>query len=250
MAKISYLCKKVQMKNGKRSEQDNDAIPTGDDSGAMATDSTGGLENDRDRSDIRMYEEGLAIGDNAHSDLSERARRRAESERLIAIAKHNGNYIEHRDVLSWGTRLLKKTGESEVIVAHTDRRVYKLKDPYAKSPLKGNVHPEDVIFEHLVHNKYFPETRYTFEGISEDLGDVRIILSQKFIESVKRPSKKHLEKALAEKGIFPDGRYSYGNEEISITDLTGDNALLGEDGNVYFIDPIINFKKPVRDVIG
>lgn len=35
-----------------------------------------------------------------------------------------------------------------------------------------------------------------------------------------------------------------------MTDVTGDNALLGADGKVYFIDPIINFKKPVREILG
>ncbi len=37
--------------------------------------------------------------------------------------------------------------------------------------MKGSVQPEDAIVEHLVHNKYFPETTYRFEGISDDAGD-------------------------------------------------------------------------------
>lgn len=127
--------------------------------------------------------------------------------------------------------------------------VFKVKDPYAKSPLKCNVQPEDAIYEHLVHNKYFPETAYKFVGISDDLGDVRIVLSQQLVESVMHPTQKQIEIALAEKGLYPEGKYSYGNDEISVTDIAGDNALLGLDGKVYFIDPIIDFKKPVEDIL-
>ena len=36
---------------------------------------------------------------------------------------------------------------------------------------------------------------------------------------------------------------------MSVTDVEGDNVLLGEDGTLYFIDPIIRFKKPLREII-
>ena len=72
--------------------------------------------------------------------------------------------------------------------------------------------PEDAIYEHLVHNRYFPETRYTFEGISEDMGDLRIVLSQDFVDSVDNATGEQIEAALAEKGIYPEGKYGYGND--------------------------------------
>ncbi|MBD5340404.1 MAG: hypothetical protein HDR94_02410 [Bacteroides sp.] len=242
--------KDVTLQHGNRSEQDNDALSAGDDGGGVAVDSTGETPESRDRSDIRVYEEGLAAGDNAHSEYSERDRREAESERLVSISKQNDHYIDKNEILSRGTRYSKGTGESEVIIDSENGRVYKVKDPYAKSPMKGNVQPEDAIFEHLVHNKYFPETRYRFEGISEDMGDARIVLSQKYVESYGQPTQAQIEAALADKGLLPEGKYRYGNEEISVTDVSGDNALLGADGKVYFIDPIIDFKKPVKEILG
>lgn len=240
----------VNLQHGNGSEQDNDVLSAADDGGRVVEDTAGGVEADRDRSDIRVYEEGLASGDHAYSDYSERNRREAESERLVGIARENGQFRERKEIISLGTHIKKRTGESEVVIDNKNGRVYKIKDPYAKSPMKGNVQPEDAIYEHLVHNKYFPETRYRFEGISEDLGEARIVLSQGYIESVGRPTQEQIEAALAEKGLYPDGKYTYGNEEVSVTDVTGDNALLGIDGKVYFIDPIINFKKPVREIIG
>ncbi|MBD5351903.1 MAG: hypothetical protein HDR86_03645 [Bacteroides sp.] len=242
--------KDVTLQHGNGPEQDNDALSAGDDGGRMAADPAGVVAGDRDRSDIRVYEEGLASGNNAHSEYSERDRREAESERLVSLAKQSGQYLDRNEILSRGTRYSKGTGESEVTIDQENGRVYKVKNPYAKSPMKGNVQPEDAIYEHLVHNKYFPETRYKFEGISEDMGDARIVLSQGYVESVGQATKEQIESALAERGLLPEGQYRYGNEEISVTDVTGDNALLGADGKVYFIDPIIDFKKPVREILG
>ena len=240
----------VTSQYGNRSEQNNDGLAEREDRGRVAGDTAGSVEADRDRSDIRVYEEGLGTSSLTHSEYSERTRRNAESERLVGIARTNGQFLDRHDVLSRGDKHKKSSGESEVSIDYDNKRVYKIKNPYAKSPMKGNVQPEDAILEHLVHNKYFPETRYQFEGISEDIGDARIVLSQDYIESVGQPTEEQIEAALAEKGLLPDGKYRYGNDEISVTDVTGDNALLGADGKVYFIDPIIDFKKPVREIIG
>ena len=234
---------------GNGPQQDNDGS-AGNDSGTVARDAAGSVASNRDRSTIRSYEEGLAAHQYAHTDDSERNRREKESERLVGIAKANGQYFDRDRKSVVGTKNAKSTGESEVYVDKDGKKIYKVKDPYAKSPMKGDVQPEDVIYEHLVHNKYFPETAYGFEGISDDMGDVRIVLSQDYVESVGQPTTEQIESALAEKGLLPEGRYTYGNEEISVTDVTGDNALLGADGKVYFIDPIINFKKPVKEILG
>lgn len=236
--------------DGNRPEQNNDGKWSSD-GGSVVTDSAGSVEGYRDRSDIRVYEAGLASEQDGNTEYSERDRREAESERLVSIAKQHGQYIHSADYNKLGIKKSKQSGESIVYDNHdADGRIYKVKDPYAKSPMKGNVRPEDAIYEHLVYNKYFPETAYRFEGISDDLGDVRIVLSQGYVESAGQPTKAQIEAALAEKGLLPEGKYTYGNDEVSVTDVTGDNALLGADGKVYFIDPIINFKKPARDILG
>jgi hypothetical protein len=230
------------------SERDNDGRQRTD-SGGVVENSTRGLEADRDRSDIRVFEETLAAQHNDDSEYSERNRREAESERLVSVAKDNGKYISREETKQLGKVYPKSTGESIVYIDKNNNKVYKVKDPYAKSPMKHGVQPEDVIYEHVVHNLLFPETRYKFEGVSDVNGDVRMVLSQKLVKSVGQPTKNQIDAALAERGLKPDGRYSYSNEYVTVTDVTGDNALLGSDGKVYFIDPIIGFKKPVSDVL-
>lgn len=46
------------------------------------------------------------------------------------------------------------------------------------------MHAQDAIYEHLIHNILFPNTRYHLEGISEDADGVRIVLSQKYIPDI------------------------------------------------------------------
>ena len=229
-------------------EQDSDGGRQGDGTG-MADDSTRSVEGNRDGSDLRVFEEGLDTSYNKYSEYSERNRREAESERLVNIAKQHGLFVSKEVISTFTGKRSKRTGESVVYINRQAGKVIKVKDPYAKSAMKSGVQPEDAVFEHLVHNLLFPETAYTLEGISEEMGDVRIVLSQKLIQNPKQPTKEQIAEALAARGLFPEDNYSFGNELVSVTDIEGDNALLGEDGRVYFIDPIIRFKKPLREII-
>ena len=98
----------------------------------------------------------------------------------------------------------------------------------------------------------FPNTKYTFIGIGEDIGDIRIILSQKAVRAFKRPSNQqiinYLENYL---GLKQEDKYTWGNEYYAITDVgaDSDNVLLGEDDEMYFIDPLIKLKKNAKEVI-
>lgn len=200
------------------------------------------------RGDIRVFEQGLG-GEHSWSDAdSERDIRQAVSQRLVEIAQENGLFIPLANTKNLGEKYPGRTGESTVYIDEVASKVYKVKNPYAKSALK-KVAPQDAIYEHIVHNLLFPEAPYKFEGISKDVDGVRIVLSQPFIENKGRASQSQIEQALAARGLYPDGRYSYGNDYVSVTDVEGDNVILGEDGTVYFIDPIIKFKKPATEII-
>jgi len=229
-------------------EQTSDVGRKADGAG-MADDSTREVLGASNRSDLRVFEEGLDTSYNEYSEYSERTRRTAESERLVNIAKQHEMFIPAEVTKTLTDRHPKRTGESVVYIDINGGKVTKVKDPYAKSAMKSGVQPEDAAFEHLVHNLLFPETEYTFEGISEEMGNVRIVLSQNYIPTYGQPTTEQIAEALAARGLFPEDNYSFGNEFVSVTDVEGDNVLLGEDGTVYFIDPIIRFKKPLREII-
>lgn len=219
------------------------------DSARVADDTARVLPRNSNGSDLRVFEEGLDTSYNEYSEYSERNRRTTESERLVNIAKQRGLYITIKVIKTLAGKHPKRTGESVVYVDTETGNVIKVKDPYAKAAMKSGVKPEDAAFEHIVHNLLFPETAYTLEGICEDIGDVRIVLSQGLIQSYNQPTKEQIAEALAARGLFPEDNYSFGNEFVSVTDVEGDNVLLGENGTIYFIDPIIRFKKPLHEII-
>ena len=209
-------------------------------------------EADSDRSDIRMFEVGLSAKQSRDYEQSTgNAAQEAESNSLIAIAKDNGLFVAKSEWENLGDRKRLPSGESIVYLSPDGQEVIKLRNPFAKSAIK-QMHASDAIYEHLIHNILFPNTRYRFKGISEDIGGVRIVLSQRYISDVFTiPTQAEIDRYLVEGlGFEKESRYFYGNEWIAITDVFADGDNVLADGeNLYFIDPIIMFKKPAHEVL-
>ena len=171
---------------------------------------------------------------------------RRESRALIDAAKHVGCFVDRTAVP--GTRYTIRTGESEVRLVQKDGLYYKIKNPFAKQNLKR--HPaEYMLFEHVVHNILFPDCRLDFLGVTEDFHEARLVFRQVAVRSDTRPDEKMIEHDLSERGLFPEGRYDFGNEYVKVTDVgqDGDNVLLDDAGFLRFIDPIIGFKPPLLE---
>jgi len=209
------------------------------------------VQADSDRSDIRVFETG--VSSQRHGDYRQSTRNAEEEEcnRLIEIAKAHGLYIDKVDWDKFGNRRRTPTGESVVFLSKDGRTYTKMKSPFAKAPMKHTL-PEDIIYEHLIHNILFPDTRYRFVGISEDSKGIRIVLQQKNISYIFRiPTQEMIDNYLIhELGLSKEDKYFYGNEYLAITDVSNvsDNVLCDEDGRLYFIDPIIRLKKSGREV--
>ena len=209
-------------------------------------------EADSDRSDIRVLETGLSAEQYGNYEQGTgNAAQENEGNRLIAIAKVKHLYIDKKDWDKYGDRKRLPSGESIVYLSEDGKKITKIRNPYAKSTIK-QMHAQDVIYEHLVHNLLFPNTRYHFEGIGEDIDGVRIILSQNYIsDTFSTPSQKEIDCYLIEGlGLKIENRYFYANDFIAITDVStaGDNVLT--DGErLYFIDPIIKMKRPAIEVL-
>lgn len=211
---------------------------------------------DLDRRDIRVLEKEIhdqSYGDSedGQTTLEQTRAEQVEIARLFKIAKENGLFIDRETINQYGDKLCTKTGECEIFYNEKEGVVYKVKDPFAKWVIK-ELHAEDLIYEHIVHNILFPNTRYKFIGIAEDEGNIRIVLTQPFISTCKaHPTDDEIIYHLKTLGLEPDGLYFYGNEYVSVTDIgtASDNVLKDDNGELYFIDPIIKFKKPALEVI-
>ena len=139
-----------------------------------------------------------------------------------------------------GNRRMIPTGESIVFLSKDGSVFTKMKSPFSKAPLEQS-HPEDIIYEHLIHNMLFPGTRYRFIGISEDIKGIRIVLQQKNISSMFRvPTPKMIDDYLRnELGLTKEGKYFYGNEYLAITDISNlsDNVLCDEMESYFSLIP-------------
>ena len=204
------------------------------------------VQADSDRSDIRVFETGLSTQQYGDNRQSTRTAEEEECLRLIKIAKEQGLYIDKSDWGKFGDRRMIATGESIVFLSEDGTTFTKMKSPFAKAPMK-HILPEDIIYEHLIHNILFPSTRYRFVGFSEDIKGIRIVLQQRNISDMFQvPSQKTIDDYLINQlGLTKEDRYFYGDEYLAITDVSNvsDNVLCDEDGKLYFIDPIIRLKK-------
>lgn len=173
---------------------------------------------------------------------------REESSILIAAAKRVGCFVNAKDVP--GTKYTIRSGESEVRLVQKDRVYFKIKNPFAKSHLKK--HPERfALYEHIIHNILFPECVLDFIGVSEDFHEVRLVYRQNAVRSVDRPDDQTISQYLEMFGLHPAERYCFGNDYLFVTDIgqDSDNVLQDADGNLFFIDPIIGFRKPLCELL-
>ena len=175
---------------------------------------------------------------------------RLASDCLISAARESGDYIDPSRISEFGELKGKQSGESAVYYDAKTDTYTKVKNPSAKSALK-HTSPSDWLYEHIIHNILFPESRYEFKGVTEELRDVRLVLVQKGVSAVKRATDKQVESIMGRMGLTLEDRYFFGNEVLAVTDVgeRGDNVLMADDGTIFFIDPLIRLKKPAKEVI-
>ena len=169
---------------------------------------------------------------------------------LTGIAKDTGLWVDDNQVAALGDLVSKRTGESEVYWNKSENSFYKIKSPEAKRPLK-HTGETDWVYEHIIHNILFPECAYELIGVTAKIREIRVVLKQRAVKTESFPTLQMIESALSSKGLVKEDRFFYGDGVVSVTDVGehGDNVLLGDDGQVYFIDPLIRLHKPAEEVI-
>ena len=169
---------------------------------------------------------------------------------LIAVAKTANLFLPRERIKTLGDVVSKRTGESSVLWNRSENAFYKIKDPDAKRPIK-HTSATDWPYEHIIHNILFPECSYEFVGVTDDCGELRIVLKQCAVSTESFPEKEQVVQALAKRGLYQEDRYFFGDGIVSVTDVSehGDNVLLGDDGKIYFIDPLIRLHFPAIETI-
>lgn len=238
--------------NGETERDNTEQRP---DSGGLREQPAGEAPRGSDGVDIMVLGAQLPTERLGDFEKGSRAEQEEIGHHIIENAKRNGVFIDRSTLNSLGDRVVGVSGESVVYIDEANNRVVKVKDPYAKTNLKGHA-ASDALYEHIVHNLLFPNTQYRLLGISDDaIGDVRFVLEQDYMAKGFTPATQadidwYLTHELGLTKVEKPYLH-YENDYYSITDVDagGDNVLIDEDGAICFIDPIIKFKKPAVEVV-
>lgn len=206
------------------------------------------------RWDTLPYEEGLWTVEAGDKLGSPKPTVRQESKRLIEVAKAVGDYIPSTVWETYGKKVETPTAESVVFTDEKNNRVVKFKDPFVVC-FKDDFHL-DALYLHHVHNRFFGNSEYRFLGVSKDpnVGGVRLVFEQPFINSILRPTKEDVVRWFTDRGFhLSDNGFFYTDGYVSFTDVVdrqdSDNCIKDKDGNLYFIDPMIVLDKPAKEII-
>lgn len=212
------------------------------------------VEIRRDKGSIRVLETRLAPTHREYPDSSEgnfdrRSDQEREGKRLIETAKSEGLFIEPGSFAS----LPRIPGQSRESIVYNDKqngRVIKIMDPFAAESMSNNS-PFDELYRHIIHNIYFPESRYEFLGVTTNhRGDeVRFVLAQPWVDSYERVTDAEADRFIKEHGFGPLDGYKRQNDDVVVFDFYGSNILKDADGNLHLIDPMFSFKRDPRDII-
>lgn len=95
-------------------------------------------------------------------------------------------------------------------------------------------------FERLVlHSLYFPEAPLRFEGVVEHDCQLDGVLSQPDIVASRGAWRSESESMMATRGFVRRSGDDYTDERLKVEDLHSGNVLVGEDGTLLVIDPVI-----------
>lgn len=207
------------------------------------------FSTDSDRSYVRMLEERMAFEQNSDWTSGSRKAQESFSRQLVDAARSIGIYYTKEQCEDFGCFVPIRSGESKVYENANQGLIYKIRNPFAKLHLKSQ-DLRCVLYEHVIHNLLFPETRYAFVGITGEDYDARIVYSQKLFFEDHFPVQSQIEQRLLEIGMQKEPYYYFGNEYVSVTDVNenSDNVLLSSDA-ILFIDPVIKLKKSPEEII-
>ena len=224
------------------------------DNGRVSEPSSRAVALQSDRGRIRVLEAESAPSSRNYSgdiegDYARRQDQDAEGRRIIEAAKKNGLFIEP-ERFSELKKSQQPSKESLVYYDLDNNRVIKIKDPFAAEGMTDNI-PFDELYQHIIHNLFFPESKYDFLGVTTNYrGDeVRFVLSQDYIESIGRTSDVEASNFVKQHGFKPIDGYWYENDDIVVADFYGANMLKDAYGNLHLIDPLIKFKTDPRQII-
>ena len=174
-------------------------------------------------------------------------------------------YKEYKSTKGKDIERLRSGNESDVYVLSDNGRKKIIKIVNWEALLINNTPFEFLVNKIILHNTLFPSTFYKFIGLQYQLGNFYFVLEQSYIEllsdfngSIVETTLDEVDKDMERYG-FEKADDTYVSNDYIISDLVKiekgkrelriDNVIKGEDCNLYYIDPIVEFNKKNRSYI-
>lgn len=159
---------------------------------------------------------------------------------VVERSKKTGVWIP--DISGIVDKVIGYGQENDVFLSVDGMHVVKLNN-FALVPAEATSF-EGFVHRLLTHNKLFPECAYTILGYTYNADhEPCAILRQPFIKACRYATDEEIDTFLEDKGytvdmddIWFDGRYE-------ISDVKSSNVLVDHNGNLHFIDAVVNDTK-------
>lgn len=203
-----------------------------------------GIEQKDAENITRQVQESIPKTEGAQT--STREIKKEQDKALESYAKSNGSYIE--DV---------KETLGEKLAGGIEQDVYLNKEGDKVIKINGlsNHASWDEFWDRLnLQNTLFPNTGYELKGFTKVGGRLSAVLEQPYIEGSPVPRHELIED-LAKRGFYqihPEGSLGenqFYNPELGVrlSDVHGENVIKDQDGNIRYIDPMLDRENPFVD---
>lgn len=178
----------------------------------------------------RRSREDQSYAQRDSASLSSRQLIDLESRTVESLAKELGIWLDFSDVSRLGTPAPSGM-ENEVYLNNEGNLVYKVNNLMLSHSVG------ELLNRVLLHNYYFPQTRYDLYGFTGfGHGSVYPILVQDYIDDVTYATVEDIDFYMTSLGFHQVGEAQYANEVVEIKDLRPRNVLKDRNGDLYVID--------------
>lgn len=129
--------------------------------------------------------------------------------------------------------------ENDVFISKDDLYAIKLNNFALLSPSATSL--DGFIHRLMAHNELFPDDAYVIMGFAHNsIGEPCVVLKQPFIEPLRYATDEEIDDFLESHGYTVDMDDIWFNGQYEISDVKSSNVLVDLDGNLHFIDAVVN----------
>ena len=129
--------------------------------------------------------------------------------------------------------------ENDVFLSTDGYYVIKLNNFALLSPSATSL--DGFIHRLIAHNELFPDDAYIIIGFTHNsIGEPCVVLKQPFIEPLRYATDEEIDDFLESHGYTVDMDDIWFNGQYEISDVKSSNVLVDLDGNLHFIDAVVN----------